>query len=61
MIKGKFNGNDKTYTGELAIAKAKHYKLNVSSTSNGQITLSITIDNKVTEESQDVTVNPYVR
>ena len=61
VIKGKFNGVDKTYTGTLAIAAAKHYKLNLSSTSKGQITLSITIDNTVTEESQDVTVNPYVR
>ena len=60
-IKGKLNGVERTATGIISIAKAKYYKLNIKSNSTGDITLSVTIDSSVDEESEDVTVNPYVR
>ena len=59
VVKGTIGGSAKTYDGTLAIEAAKYYRLKVSATTNGEISLSITIDETITEESKDVTVDPY--
>lgn len=50
----------KEFTGTLnaKLDKAKWYKLNVTTT-NGDISLSFTVDKAVTEVPEDITVNPY--
>lgn len=56
-----FNGNAKSYLfSNIAIAAAKHIILNVTASGdNGQITVTITVDNTVTDEKTDIPTNPY--
>lgn len=60
-ISYKFNGTAKSYTfSGIALAAAKHVKLTISaSANNGQISVSITVDDTVTDDDQSITTNPY--
>lgn len=57
----KFNGTEKSYNfSGITLTAAKHVKLTISaSADNGQITVSITVDNTVTDDNQTITINPY--
>lgn len=61
VIKGKFNGSEvrELKTGTCILAAKQWSKLNISADSNGQISLSITIDTAVTEIDEEINVNPY--
>lgn len=60
-ISYNFNGTAKSYNfSSIAIAAAKHVKLTISaSADNGQISVTITVDNTVTDDNQSITTNPY--
>ena len=60
-VKGKFNGSDiKTLTtGTFTPEKAKWHKLTFKAADNGQISLTVTIDDAVTDAPQEIPVNPY--
>lgn len=60
-VKGRFNGSDiKTLTtGTFTPEKAKWHKLTFKAADNGQISLTVTIDDAVTDAPQEIPVNPY--
>ena len=60
-ISYKFNGTAKSYDfSGIALAAAKHVKLTVSASGdNGQLAVTITVDDTVTDDNQDVSTNPY--
>ena len=60
-ISYNFNGTAKSYNfSSIAIAAAKHVKLTISaSADNGQISVTITVDNTVTDDNQSIITNPY--
>jgi hypothetical protein len=61
-ITGKFNGTEKTYSGEgysFTSVAAKNHKLTVKATASGKISLGITVTDTVTDTTEEVEVNPY--
>lgn len=55
-----FNGQTKSASiTPIALVAKKHAKLTVKASDTGALTLVITIDKSVTEESLEATINPY--
>lgn len=60
-ISYNFNGTAKSYDfSGIKLAAAKHVKLTISaSANNGQISVTITVDDTVTDDNQSIITNPY--
>ncbi|MBQ1218818.1 MAG: DUF4493 domain-containing protein [Bacteroidales bacterium] len=61
-ITTKRAGEDKTYTGQVEMAAKTWHKLTVkASVVNGQLGITVTVDDTVTEDLGDITVDPYLQ
>ena len=60
-ISYNFNGVAKSYNfNGIELAAAKHVKLTISaSANNGQISVTITVDDTVTDDNQSIITKPY--
>ncbi len=59
VVNAKFGEAPKAVIGTLTLKAATNHRITVKSTTDGQITLGISIDNTVTDEDNNAVVNPY--
>ncbi|MDO4735429.1 MAG: DUF4493 domain-containing protein [Bacteroidia bacterium] len=59
-ISTKKDGVDKEYSDKITLTAKTWHKLTVkASTANGQLSITVSADDEVAEDEQDITVNPY--
>ena len=59
IVNAKYNGNDRTYNGKITLAPATWQRITFRATDYGDIQVAISIDNTVTDEEHDASINPY--
>lgn len=61
-IRGRVNGGNikVLYEGSVELSASKCIKLICRSTPNGKVETGITVDNSVTDKSEDIDINPYL-
>ena len=58
-LNAKYNGRDRVYTGTMVLSKATWHRITFRVDEYGEVQVNITIDDTVTDEEQEVPINPY--